>query len=177
MMLWAHSDTLPLTTVHDYLDNFFIQAMSQVPGVAQARSSATRSPSIRIQVDPAKLASIGLTLEEVRTSARQRHHQRRQGHHLHAQGRLHHRGQRPDHRRRAVQRRHPRLSRRRLRCACATSARRSLEAHQPLRRRLPEQQARHPAGRLQAARRQRHRHRRADQGAAAASSPPTFRRR
>jgi Cu/Ag efflux pump CusA len=35
MMLWAHSDTLPLTTVHDYLDNLFTQALSQVPGVAQ----------------------------------------------------------------------------------------------------------------------------------------------
>jgi multidrug efflux pump subunit AcrB len=32
MMLWAHSDTLPLTTVHDYLDNLFIQSLSQLPG-------------------------------------------------------------------------------------------------------------------------------------------------
>ncbi len=66
MMLWAHSDTLPLTTVHDYLDNFFIQALSQVPGVAQASIIGDQKPSIRVQVDPAKLAAIGLTLEEVR---------------------------------------------------------------------------------------------------------------
>ena len=66
MMLWAHSDTLPLTTVHDYLDNIFIQALSQVPGVAQASIIGDQKPSIRVQVDPAKLASIGLTLEEVR---------------------------------------------------------------------------------------------------------------
>ena len=65
-MLWAHSDTLPLTTVHDYLDNFFIQALSQVPGVAQASIIGDQKPSIRIQVDPAKLASVGLTLEEIR---------------------------------------------------------------------------------------------------------------
>jgi HAE1 family hydrophobic/amphiphilic exporter-1 len=66
MMLWAHSDTLPLTTVHDYLDNIFIQALSQVPGVAQASIIGDQKPSIRVQVDPAKLAAIGLTLEEVR---------------------------------------------------------------------------------------------------------------
>jgi multidrug efflux pump subunit AcrB len=68
MMLWAHSDTLPLTTVHDNLDNIFIQALSQVPGVAQASIIGDQKPSIRVQVDPAKLASIGLTLEEVRDS-------------------------------------------------------------------------------------------------------------
>jgi len=68
MMLWAHSDTLPLTTVHDYLDNLFIQALSQVPGVAQASIIGDQKPSIRVQVDPMKLASIGLTLEEIRTS-------------------------------------------------------------------------------------------------------------
>jgi hydrophobe/amphiphile efflux-1 (HAE1) family protein len=67
IMLWAHSETLPLTTVHDYLDNFFIQALSQLPGVAQASIIGDQKPSVRVQVDPAKLASIGLTLEEVRT--------------------------------------------------------------------------------------------------------------
>ena len=66
LMLWAHSDTLPLTTVHDYLDNFFIQSLSQVPGVAQASIIGDQKPSIRIRVDPAKLAALGLTLEDVR---------------------------------------------------------------------------------------------------------------
>ena len=53
---------------HDNLDNVFIQALSQVPGVAQASIIGDQKPSIRVQVDPAKLASIGLTLEEVRDS-------------------------------------------------------------------------------------------------------------
>jgi hydrophobe/amphiphile efflux-1 (HAE1) family protein len=66
MMLWAHSDTLPLTTVHDYLDNVFIQALSQVSGVAQASIIGDQKPAIRVQVDPFKLASLGLTLEEIR---------------------------------------------------------------------------------------------------------------
>src|SRR5207253_533094 len=50
-----------------YLDNCFIQSLSQVPGVAQASIIGDQKPSIRVQIDPAKLASIGLTLEEVRT--------------------------------------------------------------------------------------------------------------
>ena len=68
MMLWAHSDTLPLTTVHDYLDNLFIQALSQLPGVAQASIIGDQKPSIRVQVDPQKLAALGLTLEDIRTN-------------------------------------------------------------------------------------------------------------
>ena len=68
MMLRAHSDTLPPTIVNDYMDNVFIQALSQLPGVAQASIYGDRKPSIRIQVDPMKLASIGLTLEEIRSS-------------------------------------------------------------------------------------------------------------
>jgi multidrug efflux pump subunit AcrB len=68
MMPWAHSDTLPLTAVHDYLDNVFIQALSQVSGVAQASIIEDQKPVIRVQLDPFKLASLGLTLEEIRSS-------------------------------------------------------------------------------------------------------------
>jgi HAE1 family hydrophobic/amphiphilic exporter-1 len=66
LMLRAYSDTLPIYVVHDYLDNFFIPALSQVPGVAQASIIGDQKPSIRVQIDPAKLASLGLTLEDVR---------------------------------------------------------------------------------------------------------------
>ncbi len=68
MMLAARSDTLPLHIVDDYVDNFLAQQISQVPGVAQATIGGEQKPSIRVQVDPAKLASSGLTLEEVRAT-------------------------------------------------------------------------------------------------------------
>src|SRR5260370_33186151 len=64
MMLWAHSDTLPLTTVHDNLDNIFMQALSPVPGGGQPSIIGDQNPSIRVQVDPANPASTGLTLDE-----------------------------------------------------------------------------------------------------------------
>src|SRR5204863_2969074 len=68
MVLGARSETLPLTSINDYLDRFLAQQIAQVPGVAQAQIGGDRRPSIRIQVDPAKLAAIGLTLEEIRTT-------------------------------------------------------------------------------------------------------------
>jgi hydrophobe/amphiphile efflux-1 (HAE1) family protein len=68
MMLAARSDTLPLTVVDDYVDNFLAQQIAQVSGVAQATIGGDQKPSIRIQVDPAKLASSGLTLEDVRNA-------------------------------------------------------------------------------------------------------------
>ena len=68
MILSARSDTLPLYIVNDYADNFIAQQISQIPGVGQVTLGGEQHPSIRVQVDPAKLASSGLTLEEVRTT-------------------------------------------------------------------------------------------------------------
>jgi hydrophobe/amphiphile efflux-1 (HAE1) family protein len=66
LTLAAQSDTLPLITVDDYADNFLAQQISQVHGVAQVQIWGEQKPAIRIQVDPARLASAGLTLEDVR---------------------------------------------------------------------------------------------------------------
>jgi hydrophobe/amphiphile efflux-1 (HAE1) family protein len=66
LTLAAQSDTLPIITVDDYADNFLAQQISQVRGVAQVQIWGEQKPAIRIQLDPAKLASSGLTLEDVR---------------------------------------------------------------------------------------------------------------
>src|ERR1700730_3339467 len=68
LILAAQSDTLPLYVVDDYVDNFLAQQISQVPGVAQVSIGGEQKASIRVQVDPAKLASSGVTLEEVRNT-------------------------------------------------------------------------------------------------------------
>jgi hydrophobe/amphiphile efflux-1 (HAE1) family protein len=68
LTLALRSETLPLTNVQENADNFLIPAISQVSGVARVSLGGDRKPSIRIQVDPAKLAASGLTLEEVRSS-------------------------------------------------------------------------------------------------------------
>lgn len=66
LVLAAHSDTLPLTLVDEYADSYLAQQISQVSGVAQVSIGGEQRPAIRIQVDPAKLAARGLTLEDVR---------------------------------------------------------------------------------------------------------------
>jgi len=66
LLLSVHSDTIPLITVDDYANIFLAQQISQVNGVAQVSVLGDRTPSIRVQVDPAKLAANGLTLEEIR---------------------------------------------------------------------------------------------------------------
>lgn len=64
--LAVHSDVLPLTTVSDIADNDIAQQLSQIEGVGQVILLGVQKPSVRIQFDPGKLASLGLGLEEVR---------------------------------------------------------------------------------------------------------------
>ncbi len=66
LILATHSDSLPLTTVDDYADNVIAQQISQITGVAQVIIGGEQKPAVRVQVDPAKLQSRGLTLEDVR---------------------------------------------------------------------------------------------------------------
>jgi len=66
LILSARSDTLPITVVDEYADSFLAQQISQVTGVALVSLGGEQRPAIRIQVDPAKLAARGLTLEEIR---------------------------------------------------------------------------------------------------------------
>jgi HAE1 family hydrophobic/amphiphilic exporter-1 len=67
LLLSATSDTLPLTTVSDAVDAQLAQQISQISGVAQVIIGGQQKPSIRVQVDPAKLVAKGLSLEDVRT--------------------------------------------------------------------------------------------------------------
>jgi len=66
LIFGIHSDTLPITTMDELADNLLLPPLSQVPGVAQVFIGGESKPAIHVQVDPAKLASSGLTLEEIR---------------------------------------------------------------------------------------------------------------
>jgi HAE1 family hydrophobic/amphiphilic exporter-1 len=66
LLLSASSDSLPLTTVSDAVDAQLAQQISQISGVAQVIIGGQQKPSIRVQVDPAKLVAKGLSLEDVR---------------------------------------------------------------------------------------------------------------
>lgn len=66
LVLAATSDSLPLTTVDDYVQNVLARDIAQVEGVAQVSIGGEQKPAIRVQVDPAQLAGMGLTLEQIR---------------------------------------------------------------------------------------------------------------
>ncbi len=67
MLLSASSDILPLTVVDDNADTKIAQQISQIAGVSQVTIGGEQKPSIRVQIDPAKLVTKGLSLEDVRT--------------------------------------------------------------------------------------------------------------
>ena len=68
LILAVTSDTLPMPTVDNYAENILSQQLSQVSGVAQVLVGGQQTPAVRVQVDPAKLAGLGLTMEDVRST-------------------------------------------------------------------------------------------------------------
>ncbi len=65
-LLSVWSDDLPLTTVDDYAENVLSQQLSQISGVSQVAIGGQQKPAIRVQIDPARLAAMGMTMEDVR---------------------------------------------------------------------------------------------------------------
>jgi HAE1 family hydrophobic/amphiphilic exporter-1 len=66
MLITVQSRTLPLIQVNDYADNILAQQISQISGVGQVRIGGPQKPAVRIQVDPAKIAALGISLEDIR---------------------------------------------------------------------------------------------------------------
>jgi HAE1 family hydrophobic/amphiphilic exporter-1 len=67
MLLSATSDAVPLIRISDAVDVQLGQQISQISGVAQVYIGGQQKPSIRVQIDPAKLVAKGLSLEDVRS--------------------------------------------------------------------------------------------------------------
>ena len=66
MIIAAQSDVLPLTDVDDYAENILAQQISQISGVGLVSVSGQQKPAIRVQVDPERIAALGLGLEDIR---------------------------------------------------------------------------------------------------------------
>ncbi len=62
------SQTLPLSTVHEYAESVVGQQISQIPGVAQVLVYGAQKFAVRVQVDPEAAAARGLSLDDVRTA-------------------------------------------------------------------------------------------------------------
>ena len=66
LILAVQSEVLPLIEVDDYADNILAQQISQISGVSQVLIGGEQKRAVRVQVDPARLAAMNLTLEDVR---------------------------------------------------------------------------------------------------------------
>ncbi|HEY4087700.1 MAG TPA: efflux RND transporter permease subunit, partial [Bryobacteraceae bacterium] len=62
------SQAIPLSEVEDLADTRLAPKISQLPGVGLVSISGGEKPAVRIQANPAQLASYGLNLEDVRTA-------------------------------------------------------------------------------------------------------------
>jgi len=67
LTLAATSQTLPLTDVRNLVETRLAQKISQIAGVGVVSLSGGHRPAVRIQADTRQLASIGLSLDQVRT--------------------------------------------------------------------------------------------------------------
>ena len=68
MTLMLTSDSHQLRDVNDLADSILAQKLSQVQGVGLVSIAGNVRPAVRIQVNPAQLANLGLTMEDVRNA-------------------------------------------------------------------------------------------------------------
>jgi HAE1 family hydrophobic/amphiphilic exporter-1 len=65
LYLSLSSTTMPISKVDEYAETYLAQRISMVSGVAQVEVYGSQKYAVRIQVDPKKLAAIGLGIDEV----------------------------------------------------------------------------------------------------------------
>ncbi|HEY5641302.1 MAG TPA: efflux RND transporter permease subunit [Woeseiaceae bacterium] len=70
MWINVSSDKRSIMEVSDYAERYLVDAFSVVDGVAMVRFSGSRRPSMRIWVDPKRLAARGLTVADVEDALR-----------------------------------------------------------------------------------------------------------
>ena len=71
LILAVTSEQLPLTRLNDIVDKRIAQRLSEVSGVGLVAIDGSQKPAVRVQVNPAQLAGLGLGLEEVRAAIAQ----------------------------------------------------------------------------------------------------------
>ncbi len=79
----------------DYAESILAQQISQIGGVGLVSVSGQQKPAIRVQVDPARVAALGIGVEDIRTVLGGHVGQPAQGRHRQRRPELHAVGQRP----------------------------------------------------------------------------------
>src|SRR5580658_9046506 len=68
MILSLTSDKYDVTTLYDQASTILEQKLSQIQGVGQVAVGGGATPAVRVEADPTKLESFGLTLQSVRSA-------------------------------------------------------------------------------------------------------------
>ncbi|WP_395680016.1 efflux RND transporter permease subunit [Dokdonella sp.] len=71
LTLMLTSDSRPLREVNDYADSILAQRLAQIRGVGLVSIAGNVRPAVRVQVNPAQIANLGLTMEDVRSALTQ----------------------------------------------------------------------------------------------------------
>src|SRR6201987_1550749 len=66
LILALTSDAVRLSEIYNLAEELLVPAISQVPGVSEVDVGGGAKTAVRVQVDPAALASMGLNLDNVR---------------------------------------------------------------------------------------------------------------
>jgi multidrug efflux pump len=66
LILAMTSDVVPLSQMYNWATELLVPAISQVPGVSQVGVGGGAKSAVRVQVDPAALAGMGLSIDNVR---------------------------------------------------------------------------------------------------------------
>jgi len=68
LILALTSKTMQPSAIYDAADTIIVQRLSQIDGVAEVTAAGSEQPAVRVRVDPVLLASMGLSMETVRTA-------------------------------------------------------------------------------------------------------------
>jgi multidrug efflux pump len=68
MIFALRSDVLPMSRLYDVADSIIAQKLSQIQGVGQVQVGGSARPAVRVELNPANLASYGIGLEDIRNA-------------------------------------------------------------------------------------------------------------
>ena len=67
MNLAVSSDKMPLSEMDIYADSYIAQQLSRIPGGGLVELHGEQKPAVRVQIDPEKIAALGISLEQIRS--------------------------------------------------------------------------------------------------------------
>ncbi|GGA29868.1 efflux RND transporter permease subunit [Dyella nitratireducens] len=68
MSVAVYSDQMPIDKVDDYVENYLAPEMARIQGVGVVDFHGQQKPAVRVRVNPGVIASLGISLEDIRAA-------------------------------------------------------------------------------------------------------------